>query len=199
MTHDVCLMAAYSHELPRYGLKLGLTNYAAAYCTGLLLARRVNKKLGLDYEGAEEVDGEEFHVEADPDNKAPFKALLDVGLRRTTTGARIFGALKGACDGGLDIPHNGKRFPGAVVDGKDFEADAEMHKKYIFGGHVAEYMEALQEDDEEAYTKQFNRYIEAGIGADDMEGQLNNPPVVNSFFLFHRNLVVVMLAIVCIP
>ena len=33
--------AAYAHELPRYGIKVGLTNYAAAYCTGLLLARRV--------------------------------------------------------------------------------------------------------------------------------------------------------------
>ena len=39
--------AAYSHELPRYGLKVGLTNYAAAYCTGLLLARRVLTKFGL--------------------------------------------------------------------------------------------------------------------------------------------------------
>lgn len=33
--------AAYAHELPKYGVKVGLTNYAAAYCTGLLLARRV--------------------------------------------------------------------------------------------------------------------------------------------------------------
>lgn len=37
--HIVC--AAYSHELPKYGITVGLTNYAAAYCTGLLLARRV--------------------------------------------------------------------------------------------------------------------------------------------------------------
>lgn len=37
--HIVC--AAYSHELPKYGIAVGLTNYAAAYCTGLLLARRV--------------------------------------------------------------------------------------------------------------------------------------------------------------
>jgi len=37
------LCAAYSHELPRYGVKVGLTNYAAAYCTGLLLARRVSQ------------------------------------------------------------------------------------------------------------------------------------------------------------
>jgi len=170
MTHDVCMLAAYAHELPRYGVKVGLTNYAAAYCTGLLLARRVNKKLGLDYEGVEEVDGEDFNVEADPEGKAPFKALLDVGLRRTTTGARIFGALKGACDGGLDIPHNDRRFPGSEIVGSDHTPNPEMHKKYIFGGHVQEYMESLQEDDEEAYEKQFKRYIDAEIGPDDLEG-----------------------------
>ena len=39
---DRIVAAAYSHELPRYGVKVGLTNYAAAYCTGLLLARRVS-------------------------------------------------------------------------------------------------------------------------------------------------------------
>lgn len=39
---DVIICAAYAHELPRYGVKVGLTNYAAAYCTGLLLARRVS-------------------------------------------------------------------------------------------------------------------------------------------------------------
>ena len=44
---DVIVAAAYSHELPRYGLKVGLTNYSATYCTGLLLARRVLAKFGL--------------------------------------------------------------------------------------------------------------------------------------------------------
>lgn len=38
---DKVLCAAYAHELPRYGVKVGLTNYSAAYCTGLLMARRV--------------------------------------------------------------------------------------------------------------------------------------------------------------
>jgi large subunit ribosomal protein L5e len=170
MTHDVCVMAAYSHELKRYGVKLGLTNYAAAYATGLLLARRVNSKFELDYEGTDEVTGEDFNVEADPEGKSPFKAYLDVGLSRTTTGAKIFGALKGACDGGLNIPHNERRFPGATKSGKDIESDPEVVKKYIFGGHVKEYMEALQEDDEEAFKKQFSRYIAEGIAADDLEG-----------------------------
>ena len=39
------MCAAYSHELPKYGITVGLTNYAAAYCTGLLLARRVRKSV----------------------------------------------------------------------------------------------------------------------------------------------------------
>jgi large subunit ribosomal protein L5e len=169
ITHDVCMLAAYSHELPRYGVKVGLTNYAAAYCTGLLLARRVNKKLGLDYEGVEEVDGEDFNVEADPEGKAPFKALLDVGLRRTVTGARLFGALKGACDGGLDIPHNDRRFPGSECNVGDYSTNPETHKSYIFGGHIKEYMESLIEDDQEAYEKQFSKYIAAEVGPDDIE------------------------------
>lgn len=44
-------------------------------------------------------------MEALEDESAPFRAFLDVGLVRTTTGARVFGAMKGAADGGLDIPH----------------------------------------------------------------------------------------------
>ena len=39
---DQVVCAAYASELPKYGVKVGLTNYAAAYCTGLLLARRVS-------------------------------------------------------------------------------------------------------------------------------------------------------------
>jgi hypothetical protein len=37
--------------------------------------------------------GEDFNVE-EGDGKRPFRALLDVGLIRTTTGNRVFGALK---------------------------------------------------------------------------------------------------------
>merc|ERR1719268_717343 len=62
---DVIVCAAYAHELPHYGIKVGLTNYAAAYCTGLRLARRLLTKFGLDgiYEGNTEIDGDEYYVE----------------------------------------------------------------------------------------------------------------------------------------
>jgi len=170
LTHDITMVSAYAHELPAYGLKVGLTNYAAAYCTGLLLARRVNAKFGLEYKGNENVDGEDYNVEQEDAEKAPFKALLDVGLKRTTTGARVFGAMKGACDGGLDVPHKDRRFPGSRRgdDGK-FLADPETHRKYIFGGHVSEYMEMLQEEDEERYKKQFSTFIRAGVSPDQVE------------------------------
>merc|ERR1712038_612440 len=163
LTHDKCIAAAYSHEL---------TNYAAAYCTGLLCARRLNSKLGLAelYEGNTEELGEYYEVEAD-DERNPFCCILDVGLKPTTTGSRMFGALKGACDGGLDIPHGDRRYPRPKSDGgKDYEPDAEFHKKYIFAGHVAEYMTKLKDDDEEAYKKQFGRFIKAGIEPEDLEG-----------------------------
>jgi large subunit ribosomal protein L5e len=168
ITGDMVLAAAYSHELPRYGLEVGLTNYAAAYCTGLLLARRVLKLRDLDqeYEGNAEATGEDYSVEP-ADERRPFRALLDVGLIRTTTGNRVFGALKGALDGGLDIPHGEKRFAGFKKDEK--QLDAEVHRKYIYGGHVAEYMKTLAEEEPEKYQSHFSEYIKKGIEADDME------------------------------
>ena len=75
----------------RYGVKVGLTNYAAAYCTGLLLARRVLQKFKLDtvYEGNTEIDGSMFRVEDEDDGPGAFRACLDVGLARTSTGAKV--------------------------------------------------------------------------------------------------------------
>ena len=169
---DKVFAAAYSHELRAYGIEHGLTNWAAAYATGLLLARRVLKKLGLDkdFAGVEEADGEYTLTEAaetDDGERRPFKAFLDVGLSRTSTGARVFGVMKGASDGGILVPHSENRFPG--FDMETEELDAETLKKYIFGGHVAEYMETLADDDEERYKSQFVKYIEDDVEADALE------------------------------
>lgn len=168
MAGDVIICAAYSHELPKFGINVGLKNYAAHYCTGLLLARRLLKNMKLDelYVGQEEVDGDEYNVEPSEEGPGPFRCFLDTGLTRTTTGAKVFGALKGAVDGGLDIPHSTKRFPGYDTEGDNF--DAETHCKYIFGENVGEYMEKLKDDDEDAYSKQFSRYIKAGIDSENI-------------------------------
>jgi len=155
-----------------------LKNYAAAYCTGLLVARRLLEKLGMDdiYEGNTEIDaevvstemnGKRYFVDEVDEDRRPFRALLDVGCRPTTTGCRIFGAMKGAADGGLDIPHSNKRFPGYDRDAKEYDAD--MHRERIFGGHVGEYMEYLEEEDNQKYQEQFKSYLANDIEADGLE------------------------------
>lgn len=168
---DIVLTSAYAHELPRYGIKHGLTNWASAYAVGLLVARRALTKLGLadKYEGVVEPEGEISHTERPDDEEAPrpFKVFLDVGLRRTSTGSRVFGVMKGASDGGIYIPHNEKRLPGYDVESK--ELDAEVVKKYIFAGHVAEYMESLEEEDDERFKKQFATYLADDVGSEDIE------------------------------
>jgi len=166
---DVILAAAYSHELPRYGVKVGLTNYASAYATGLLLARRLLKKLKLDkvYTGVKDANGAEYNVEDVDGQPGAFQCYLDVGLSRTSTGAKVFGAMKGAADGGLHIPHSVKRFPGYDTDKKEYKAD--VHRKHIFGVNVATYMKALQGEDDDSYKRQFSKYIANGITGDSVE------------------------------
>jgi len=173
---DKVVCQASSAELTDFGIPVGHKNYAAAYATGLLIARRVLKKFGMDqaFKGAKEINGEEYHVEEEEDEaeKKPFKCILDVGVRRTCVGARMWGALKGAADGGLHVPHSAKNFPGfkpAEEKGSDPEYDAEAHKDRIFGNHVKEYMEMLQEEDPTKYEAHFAKFLSNGIEPEKIE------------------------------
>jgi large subunit ribosomal protein L5e len=156
---DKCLVSANSDELKKFGITCGLANYSACYATGLLCARRLLSKIGLDkqYSGAE-TNGEYYSVGDNyTEGKQPFKAVLDIGLVATTTGNRVFGALKGAVDGGLNIPHNTKRFPG-TTKGADKEEvyEAAKHRERIFGVHVDKYMKELKAESKEDFEKQFS-------------------------------------------
>eukprot|EP01113_Clastostelium_recurvatum_P006777 TRINITY_DN130_c0_g1_i1.p1 TRINITY_DN130_c0_g1~~TRINITY_DN130_c0_g1_i1.p1 ORF type:complete len:308 (-),score=110.15 TRINITY_DN130_c0_g1_i1:72-968(-) len=171
---DFVLSAAYAHELPKFGIPVGLTNYSAAYATGLLLARRVLTKLGLadKYAGNGNVDGSDYNVSALADGPRPFRVILDVGLARTSTGAKIFAALKGVTDGGLECPHSVSRFAGYDAEKKTL--DVAVLRKYIFGGHVADYMRSLKESDESAYKARFSQFIKSKINADGLEAMYAN-------------------------
>ena len=178
MTGDRVLCAADSFELRHHGLTAGLTNYSAAYSTGLLLARRLLKQVGLSdlYATNSTINGDYYNTfENADDDKRPFKALLDVGIQRTTTGARIFGVLKGACDGGINVPHNTKRFPGytraqlkqivnkrgkSTGETEQIEAsfDAKAHRARIYGNHVTTYMNLLKKNDAGKFKRQFSQW-----------------------------------------
>ena len=160
---DKIICQADSSELRQYGLTCGLTSYSASYATGLLLARRLLCKFKMNemFKGVDEVSGLDYDVSAlKNDKRKPFKVILDLGLARPTVGNRAFAVMKGACDGGLHVPHSVNKFPGFVKGEKkkDGKYNADVHRDRIFGVHVDEYMKKLKEDSEEAYMKQFSQW-----------------------------------------
>lgn len=113
------------------------------------------------YPGNKEINGEKYDVSEKPnESRRPFKAVLDVGLTRTTTGNRVFGVLKGATDGGLCVPHSVKRFPGYVAakgEGEKEVYNAASHRERIFGVHIDKYMKSLKSKGE-AFKRQFAKW-----------------------------------------
>ena len=90
-----------------------------------------------------------------------FTCYFDAGLARTSIGNKVSGALKGAVNEGLSIPHSSKWFPSYDSENKEFSA--EVHRKHITGQNAADYMCYLIEEDEDAYKKQFSPFIKNNI------------------------------------
>uniref|UniRef100_A0A6A7G8L0 Large ribosomal subunit protein uL18 n=1 Tax=Hirondellea gigas TaxID=1518452 RepID=A0A6A7G8L0_9CRUS len=159
---DRTIAAADSFELKNYGISVGIKNFAGAYCVGLLVARRLLTSVGLadQFIGVLEPTGTKFHIENEEDcDKRPFKAILDIGLFRSTKGNRLFAVLKGATDGGLHVPHCPTCYPG-----EDDEDGIEMHIDRILGKHILEYHEFLTEEGgEDAVKDKFGSYVKNGI------------------------------------
>jgi len=78
---DRTIVSSHSGELKKFGWKFHGGNIPSAYLTGLLCAEKARKhKIG--------------------------KAVFDIGLYSSTPGNSLYSALKGALDGGLEIPHS---------------------------------------------------------------------------------------------
>ncbi|KAF9600372.1 hypothetical protein IFM89_008607 [Coptis chinensis] len=60
-----------------------------------------------------------------------------------------------------------KRFARFKKENK--QLDAGVHRKYVYGGHVAAYMMTVIEDEPEKYQTHFSEYIKKGIEADGIE------------------------------
>lgn len=52
-------------------------------------------------------------------------------------------------------------------DAKEFDADT--MRKYIFGGHVAEYMAEMEEEEPEKFRAHFKNYLDNEVEADEDE------------------------------
>ena len=115
---DEVLAAAHSRELKKYGWKAPSGNVPSAYLTGLLCGLKAKAK------GVAE-------------------AVLDIGLVAPTKGAKVFAALGGVLDAGVDVPHD----------------EEKMVKERIEGAHIAEYGKSLGVGSE-VYSAKFSKYLE---------------------------------------
>lgn len=120
---DLVLASAKSSELAKeYGWGFSTGNLPASYLTGLLAGKRAVEQ-GLQ------------------------NAILDIGLRGASKGARVFGALKGALDAGVEIPHGEEVLP---------------EESRLRGEHVSAYGKMLSEKERTGF--QFSQYFSKKSG-----------------------------------
>jgi len=120
---DKTLSTTRSLELRKFGWNFSGGNIPAAYLTGYLAGLKA-LKAGIN------------------------EAILDIGPQRSTRGGRLYAALKGMIDAGLDIPYSENVLPSL---------------NRIQGQHIASYAEKLMNEDIELYNKRFSRYIRDGL------------------------------------
>lgn len=115
---DDTLLTVTSKKLAEYGWRAGGKNLPAAYLTGLLAGILAKKK------GVRE-------------------AIVDIGLYRPVKGSRLFAAVRGFLDAGIEIPAGDEVFP---------------DKERLKGTHIREFYQMLRE--EAAETRQFSKSSE---------------------------------------
>ena len=110
---DKTLLTVNSKELEDFGYTLSKSNLPAAYLTGLLFGK---KMLALG-----NVEG-----------------IADIGLHASTRGNRIYAAIKGVVDAGVNVPHSPEIFP------EDERIRGEHIKKYTGADIVAQFEQARE-------------------------------------------------------
>lgn len=126
-TGDIVLASAHSSELKKYAWKGAGGNVPAAYLTGRLAGYRAKVK-GIE------------------------KAILDVGTRPVSTGSRLFAAMNGAVDSGMEIPHGDGTLPA---------------KERLRGEHIADYGKLLSEKPD-LYQKRFSTYLKRKLKPEEI-------------------------------
>ena len=125
---DEMIAVAHSMELiKKYGWKGDPNNTPAAYLTGYLAGLRA-LKAGIK------------------------KAVADIGLFVPIKGGRIFAAIKGGIDAGLEIP----------------AGDLGNLDDRIRGVHIAEYAKKLKAENPDLFKRLFSRYLARGLDPENL-------------------------------
>jgi large subunit ribosomal protein L18 len=125
---DRVVVSAHSRELAKtYGWLGNCGNIPSAYLTGLLCGFKA-MATGID------------------------RAFLDVGLHIPSKGTRIFAALKGVLDAGVEVPHDEDILP---------------NESRISGKHIADYGNHLASD-VEVYRQKFSKSLSRGLRPEEL-------------------------------
>lgn len=135
MVGDIIITQANSSELEKFGWLGGKKNTSAAYLLGMLAGKKAMN------EGIE-------------------AANLDIGLARPTKGSKVFAAVKGALDAGLDVPCDHDILP-------------DMGR--IEGNSISEYAKTIEDPQE--YQKVFSGYVKRGLKPEDLPGHFKSVKV----------------------
>ncbi|MBW3012178.1 50S ribosomal protein L18 [Candidatus Woesearchaeota archaeon] len=115
---DKIVVSADTKQLAKLGWKFSGSSVPAAYLAGLMCAKK---------------------------SKGVKQAVLDAGPASLTKGCRIYAALKGAIDGGLEISASEEVFPS---------------EDRITGKHIEDYAKSIAGTDK--YNKIFSLYLKQG-------------------------------------
>jgi large subunit ribosomal protein L18 len=120
---DNIIASAHSSELAKeFGWLGSCKNVPASYLTGFICGKRA---------AAKKIK----------------KAILDIGLHSSTPGCRIYAALKGFVDAGVEVPHKESMLP------KD---------ERIAGKHIATYYTQI-DSDKDTQGVLFSNYASKGL------------------------------------
>ena len=120
-TGDQTVVTTNAVTLKGVGWKAGTGSVPAAYLIGFLCGTAAKKK-GVS------------------------KAIADLGMTTPTKWSRLFAAVKGAVDAGLEVPHSEDVMPPA---------------ERILGKHISAYAEKLKKDTPEKYQALFSKLAKA--------------------------------------
>ena len=81
-------------------------------------------------------------------------AVADLGVQTSTKQSRLYAALMGAVDSGLEVPHSAEVFPS---------------KERASGKHISQYAAKLKKEQPEKYKKLFSGYLKAGLAPEEIE------------------------------
>jgi len=126
---DKVLAAAHSKDLIKEGWKYSGSDYPAAYLTGLLCGAKA-KKAGVK------------------------KVIVDFGLYRVVKRSKLFAAVKGVLDAGIDVVCSKEVLPS---------------EETCSGKAIAYYAKLLFVENAEKYKKQFSNYLKKSIKPEDIQ------------------------------